>query len=170
MFFFLQNISIEYHCLSFICLASKKSRQKTAKMNDQQQNSRIGQSTTANVNNNQTSFTKSMDDWLNSTDNNMSNSNNIYRTSTANSNTENHNHNHNNSNINNNNNGNDVNYQQKHLDDWLNATLKDSPKTFSISSTEFPEGPTRNAHINGIGSMVLMPPINSMRTMPEFQV
>lgn len=118
-------------------------------MNDQQQNSRSGQSTAAKTNSNQTSFTKSMDDWLNL---NIENNN--------------HNHNHNN---NNNNNGNDVNYQQKHLDDWLNATLKDSPKTFSISSTEFPDGPTRNAHINGIGSMVLVPP-NSMRTMPEFQV
>lgn len=120
-------------------------------MNDQQQqqqqnNKSGGQSTTMANNNNQTStFNKSMEDWLSNSNNNNINVNNH-----------------------NNGNGNDANYQQKHLDDWLNATMKDSPKTFSISSTEFPnDGPTRNAQLNG---MVLMPPINSMRPMPEFHV
>lgn len=56
-----------------------------------------------------------------------------------------------------NNNNNNVNtsvYQQKSLDDWLNATMKDSPKTFSVSSTEFLDGPKVSVPqfpMNGIG-------------------
>lgn len=104
-----------------------------------------------NMNSNSNSYQKSMDDWLS---NNITNNNNNHSTA-------------------NNNNNNDVNssnggYQQKNLDDWLNATMKDSPKTFSVSSTEFLDGPPmRNAiNSNGIGSIV--PPVNLFRTIPEF--
>lgn len=97
-----------------------------------------------NANNNQ--YTKSMDDWLNS-NNNGSNCNNGGITNP------------------------DVN-RASHLDEWLNATMKDSPKTFSISSTEFLDGPSRNViNSNGLGSMgMVIPPVNLLRMMPEFQV
>lgn len=89
-------------------------------------------------------FTKSMDDWLNSN---------------------------NNGNFNNGNSNTDAN-RSSHLDEWLNATMKDSPKTFSVSSTEFLDGPTRNViNSNGLGSMgMVLPPVNLLRMMPEFQV
>lgn len=58
--------------------------------------------------------------------------------------------------LNNNNNNNNVNpsmYQQKSLDDWLNATMKGSPKTFSVSSTEFLDGP-RGAAAPGMSGVM----------------
>lgn len=104
-------------------------------------NSANGSSHNIHANNNQ--YTKSMDDWLNSNNGNCNNGNNIADANRA-----------------------------SHLDEWLNATMKDSPKTFSISSTEFLDGPTRNViNSNGLGSMgMVMPPVNLLRMMPEFQV
>lgn len=76
-----------------------------------------------------------------------------------------------NSNCNNGNATNDAN-RSSHLDDWLNATMKDSPKTFSVSSTEFLDGPPRNViNSNGLNTMgMVMPPINLLRMMPDYQV
>lgn len=69
-------------------------------------------------------------------------------------------------------NGNNDANRSNHLDEWLNATMKDSPKTFSMSSTEFLDGPTRNViNTNGYSSMgMVMPPVNLLRMMPEFHV
>lgn len=67
---------------------------------------------------------------------------------------------------------NDTN-RSSHLDDWLNATtMKDSPKTFSVSSTEFLDGPSRNViNSNGLNTAgIVMPPINLLRMMPDYQV
>lgn len=93
-----------------------------------------------NINANNNQYTKSMDDWLNS-------------------------------NCNNGNANNDGN-RSSHLDDWLNATMKDSPKTFSVSSTEFLDGLPRNViNSNGLGTMgMVMPPVNLLRMMPDYQV
>lgn len=119
----------------------------------------------AAINSNQ--FTKSLDDWLNSNCNNMNNNNGssggmmamgggggnagvaVGATTVTNNNTTN-----------------------SHLDDWLNATMKDSPKTFSVSSTEFLDGPQRNMiNSNGLNTTsIVMPPINLLRMMPEYQV
>lgn len=69
-------------------------------------------------------------------------------------------------------NGNDTatangNYQQRHLEDWLNATMKASPKTFSVSSAEFLDGASRNAlNANGIGTAYAAPPLNLFRMNP----
>lgn len=73
-----------------------------------------------------------------------------------------------NSNLSNGNTNNDA-IRSSHLDDWLNATMKDSPKTFSVSSTEFLDGPARNViNANGLGSIgMVMPPVNLLRMMPE---
>lgn len=103
----------------------------------------------SNTNSNSNNYQKSMDDWLS---NNIVNNNNNNNHSTAN----------------NNNNHDAGGYQQKNLDDWLNATMKDSPKTFSVSSTEFLDGPpTRNVlNSNGIGSIA--PPVNLFRAVPDF--
>ncbi|XP_031631656.1 myb-like protein D isoform X2 [Contarinia nasturtii] len=133
----------------------KRTRQKpklsTSNMNTPQQyckpnpaNSANGSTHNLNNNNNNNQFIKSMDDWLNSNNNNCNNGNT----------------------------NNDAN-RTSHLDEWLNATMKDSPKTFSVSSTEFLDGPTRNVinNTNGLGSMgIVMPPVNLLRMMPsEFQ-
>lgn len=138
--------------LIFLTLDQKRTRQKSkvssSNMNTPQQynksippNSANGSSHNIHANNNQ--YTKSMDDWLNSNNGNCNNGNNIADANRA-----------------------------SHLDEWLNATMKDSPKTFSISSTEFLDGPTRNViNSNGLGSMgMVMPPVNLLRMMPEFQV
>lgn len=120
----------------------------------------------AAINHNQ--FNKSLDDWLNSNcNNNMNNNHNGLAggmmtigggapTVAANV---------TNNNINSNSNS-------SHLDDWLNATMKDSPKTFSVSSTEFLDGPSRNViNSNGLNTTsIVMPPINLLRMMPEYQV
>lgn len=69
-------------------------------------------------------------------------------------------------------NGNDAttmngNYQQKHLEDWLNATMKASPKTFSVSSAEFLDGARSALNSNGIGpSMASATPLNMFRMNP----
>lgn len=69
-------------------------------------------------------------------------------------------------------NGNDAsttngNYQQRHLEDWLNATMKASPKTFSVSSAEFLDGASRNAlNTNGLGASYAAPPLNLFRMNP----
>lgn len=120
----------------------------------------------AAINHNQ--FNKSLDDWLNSNCNNNMNSNHnglaggmmtiggpAAAAAAAASVT-------NNSSSNNN----------SHLDDWLNATMKDSPKTFSVSSTEFLDGPSRNViNSNGLNTTsIVIPPINLLRMMPEYQV
>lgn len=121
-------------------------------------------------NNNVHQFNKSLDDWLNSNCNNMNN-NGLGITSTgagistaaaaaaaaigATTITN-----------------NDTN-RSSHLDDWLNATtMKDSPKTFSVSSTEFLDGPSRNViNSNGLNTTgIVMPPINLLRMMPDYQV
>lgn len=96
-----------------------------------------------NLNANNNQYTKSMDDWLNS-NNGMCNNGNA---------------------------SNDAN-RTSHLDEWLNATMKDSPKTFSVSSTEFLDGPSRNViNSNGLSSMgMVLPPVNLLRMMPEYQV
>lgn len=92
--------------------------------------------------NSQMPYIKSMEEWLNNTIDNSNNTSNHIASS-----------------------------QQKHLDDWLNATMKDSPKTFSVSSTEFLDGTSKSAtNTNGIGSIYAVPPQNSFRTMPDFQV
>lgn len=143
-----------YFCylLSYFRLDQKRTRQKPklspSNMNTQQQynkanttNSANGNNHNINANNNQ--YAKSMDDWLNSNNGNCSNGNPSTDTN-----------------------------RTSHLDDWLNATMKDSPKTFSVSSTEFLDGPARNViNSNGFGSMgMVMPPVNLLRMMPEFQV
>lgn len=69
-------------------------------------------------------------------------------------------------------NGNDAsnfngNYQQKHLEDWLNATMKASPKTFSVSSAEFLDGTNRSTlNANGIGPSLVAPTLNMFRMNP----
>lgn len=117
---------------------------------------------------NSTQFNKSLDDWLNSNCNNMNNNNgstggimtvgggmNVAGAATVT-----------------NNNINNTTTTNSHLDDWLNATMKDSPKTFSVSSTEFLDGPSRNViNSNGLNTTsIVMPPINLLRMMPEYQV
>lgn len=42
--------------------------------------------------------------------------------------------------------------QQKRLDEWLNETMKDSPKTFSSSSVEFLDGPRIGSNGGLLGS------------------
>lgn len=98
-------------------------------MSNQQQQNKVIQTNSVNVNNsNDTSnycnsqIMKSMEEWLNNGNNN--NNNGI-------------------ANIDNDSTNPNANYQQKHFDDWLNATMKDSPKTFSVSSTDILDGTTR---------------------------
>lgn len=54
--------------------------------------------------------------------------------------------------LNNNNYRESINYQQKNMDDWLNATMKDSPKTFSVASGDFLDGPSA---MNGISAPII---------------
>lgn len=125
-------------------------------------NNSNGHNINMNATNNSNQFTKSLDDWLNSNCNNMNN------------------HNNNGTGIISSGGGaatmitapnNDAN-RSSHLDDWLNATMKDSPKTFSVSSTEFLDGPSRNViNANGFNTTgIVMPPINLLRMMPEYHV
>lgn len=57
---------------------------------------------------------------------------------------------------------------EMNVDEWLNTTMKESPKTFSASSTEFLDS-NRAAAINGVNSANAAV-ANVFRLVPELQV